>query len=119
MISTCLGRLLAITALFERLWTSLTACLFTDGHIADPALGSSPFSWDGALATLQVAHQFFTWTRKVANHTVGGESFDYPMDLPGLAEWSQPRHCWGVNTTRKFTSNLPCLCMMNYVATYM
>ena len=27
------------------------------GHIADPALAAFPFSWDGALATLQVAHQ--------------------------------------------------------------
>jgi hypothetical protein len=71
------------------------------GHIADPALAKCPFSWDGALATLQVAHQFFTWTRKVENHTVGSGSFDYAQDLPGLAEWSQPRKCWNVNTTHE------------------
>ena len=41
------------------------------GFIADPELARGNFSWDGALATLNVAHQFFTWTRTVANHTAG------------------------------------------------
>jgi hypothetical protein len=71
------------------------------GHIVDPALAESRFSWDGGLATLQVAHQFFTWTRRVANHSVGGSFFEYPKDLPGLAEWSEPQRCWGVNTTHE------------------
>ena len=65
------------------------------GHIEDPGLAANGFSWDGALATLQVAHQFFTWTRTVSNHSAGGRSFDYPRDLPGLAEWSEPKVCWG------------------------
>lgn len=60
------------------------------GEIHDPALSGFNFSWNGALATLQVAHQFYTWTRPVSNHTAGGPSFSYPKDLPGLAEWSVP-----------------------------
>jgi hypothetical protein len=32
------------------------------GRIFDPALAATNFSWNGALATLQIAHQFFTWT---------------------------------------------------------
>ena len=32
------------------------------GRVVDPALANANFSWNGALATLQVAHQFFTWT---------------------------------------------------------
>eukprot|EP01047_Picozoa_sp_COSAG01_P059524 COSAG01_NODE_7159_length_3325_cov_2.018909_1_plen_453_part_00 len=65
------------------------------GRIEDPALARGGFSWNGALATLQVAHQFFTWTRAVSNHTGGGSSFQYARDLPGLAEWSEPKQCWG------------------------
>eukprot|EP01043_Picozoa_sp_COSAG02_P045522 COSAG02_NODE_4171_length_5675_cov_2.909254_1_plen_741_part_00 len=69
------------------------------GHIVDPALAQTTFSWTGALATLQVAHQFFTWTRPVANHTVGSPWFDYAQDLPGLAEWSAnpAAHNWAGN----------------------
>ena len=39
-----------------------------------PALAQHPFSWDGALATLNVAHQFYTWTRTVKNHSKGSAS---------------------------------------------
>eukprot|EP00039_Didymoeca_costata_P024314 m.10005 g.10005 ORF g.10005 m.10005 type:complete len:696 (+) comp4179_c0_seq1:2-2089(+) len=58
------------------------------GHIVDRGLANANFSWNGALATLNVAHQFFTWTRPVANHTVGSTSFDYQKNLPGLASYS-------------------------------
>ena len=47
------------------------------GHIVSPALMQSNLSWDGALATLQVAHEYFTWSWTVANHTVSTDSFDY------------------------------------------
>lgn len=68
------------------------------GEIVDEGLAAFDFSWDGALATLNVAHQFFTWTRVVSNHSVRGRSFSYPKDLPGLAEWSVPgNHNWANN----------------------
>ena len=54
------------------------------GQIADPALRVN-FSWAGALATLNVAHQWYTWTRVVTSHNAANGTFDYPMDLPGLA----------------------------------
>lgn len=69
------------------------------GTIVDPALSSFNFSWDGALATLQVAHQFYTWTRRVQNHSAGGASFSYDKNLPGLASWGEPgkKHSWDQN----------------------
>ena len=56
----------------------------TYGTVHDPALRTN-FSWDGALATLNVAHQWNTWTRIVSNHSRSAGTFDYPQDLPGLA----------------------------------
>jgi hypothetical protein len=67
------------------------------GEIHDSGLADFDFSWDGGLATLNVAHQFFTWTRTVSNHTAHGSSFAYPQDLPGLAEWSSGKHNWANN----------------------
>ena len=67
------------------------------GEIHDSGLADFDFSWNGGLATLNVAHQFFTWTREVSNHTVHGSSFSYPKDLPGLAEWSSGKHNWANN----------------------
>ena len=54
------------------------------GRVVDPALRVN-FSWVGALATLNVAHQWNTWSRNVTAHNPSNGTFDYPMDLPGLA----------------------------------
>eukprot|EP00937_MAST-01D_sp_MAST-1D-sp2_P003459 g3459.t1 len=54
------------------------------GRVVDAALRSN-FSWVGALATLNVAHQWNTWTRVVTGHNRSNGTLDYPMDLPGLA----------------------------------
>ena len=52
------------------------------GRIVDPGLRVN-HSWEGALATLNVAHQWDTWTRRVTKHE--GDAIEYPQDLPGLA----------------------------------
>lgn len=69
------------------------------GRIVSAALTQSKFSWDGALATLQVAHEYFTWSRTVANHTASTDSFEYAKDLPGLGEWgtAAPWQDWSQN----------------------
>jgi hypothetical protein len=53
----------------------------------DAELAKFPFSWNGGLATLNVAHQFYTWTRTVSNHSVGGGFFNYPKDLPSITSY--------------------------------
>ncbi|MCC6393045.1 MAG: right-handed parallel beta-helix repeat-containing protein [Bryobacterales bacterium] len=55
------------------------------GRIVDPELAKTGVDWTGALATLNVAHQFFTWTRPVLRYEPSGTMFEYPADLPGLA----------------------------------
>ena len=67
----------------------------TYGHVVHPDLSNFNFSWNGALATLNVGHQFYTWTRHVEGHRVGSPSFNYSMDLPGLAMWKS-----GLNTPK-------------------
>jgi hypothetical protein len=58
------------------------------GAMIDDELAKFPFSWNDAQVTLNVAHQFFTWTRTVSNHTIGGNSFNYPKDLPGITSYA-------------------------------
>eukprot|EP00039_Didymoeca_costata_P007200 m.97269 g.97269 ORF g.97269 m.97269 type:complete len:803 (+) comp13586_c2_seq1:247-2655(+) len=61
------------------------------GKIYDDKIGGLGFSLNGALATLNIAHQFYTWTRPVENHTAGGNSFEYfSGNLEGLAGYSGP-----------------------------
>lgn len=74
-----------------------TAAGSTYGRVTDPALAGFDFSWNGALATLNVAHQFYTWTRTVANHTAGESSFNYPRNLPGLSYWANQTKGWDQN----------------------
>mmetsp|Transcript_28422 Transcript_28422/g.58153 ORF Transcript_28422/g.58153 Transcript_28422/m.58153 type:complete len:694 (-) Transcript_28422:285-2366(-) len=67
------------------------------GIVVDSSLSKFDFSWNGALATLNVAHQFYTWTRKVSNHTPGGSSFTYPQDLPGITSYANETTPWESN----------------------
>ncbi len=43
----------------------------------DPELPESGVDWTGATAVLNVAHQFFSWTRKIENYEKGGDTFTY------------------------------------------
>jgi hypothetical protein len=66
------------------------------GRLVQPGLRAN-FSWVGALATLNVGHQWNSWTRNVTGHS--GDAIEYPQDLPGLAGYdptiypSQARAC--------------------------
>lgn len=51
------------------------------GLLRDPALAETGVDWTGALATLNVTHQFFTWTRFVTHHEAGSPVFTYPKDF--------------------------------------
>ena len=85
--------------LFERSSWRTVGAGSSYGTIIDPGL-DVPFSWNGALATLQVAHQFYTWTRNVTGHF--GSSIHYPQNLPSLAGASDPNSTfWGNKCTAK------------------
>ena len=84
----------AASALARRSWQTVgNGSIY--GRITVPALAAQPFSWTGALATLNVAHQFYTWTRTVKSHAVGSASFEYDKDLPSLANTAaHPNASW-------------------------
>ncbi len=67
------------------------------GRIVDPTLGATGIDWTGAVATLNVAHQFFSWTRTVVTHEAGGDSFTYEKDLPGITHFADKTTPWEGN----------------------
>ena len=51
------------------------------GTIKDKHLAESGLDMTGAGAVLNVAHQYYSWTRTVQNHAKGKDTFNYPQDL--------------------------------------
>jgi len=70
---------------FEELWNRDTWASATKGSgygkIVDPELAKVKIDFTGALAHLNVAHQFYTWTRFVKSHKPGDDFFEYPQTL--------------------------------------
>jgi len=64
------------------------------GRIVDPALARTGIDWTGAVATLNVAHQFQTWTRTVLAHRAGEASFTYAKDLAGITRFADLTRPW-------------------------
>ena len=51
------------------------------GTVKDKHLAESGLDMTGAGAVLNVAHQYYSWTRTVQNHAKGKDTFNYPQDL--------------------------------------
>ncbi len=64
------------------------------GKLVDAALADTNIDWTGARATLNVAHQFFTWTRRVASHEPGSDTFTYAKDLQGITHFADKTTPW-------------------------
>jgi len=64
------------------------------GKMVDPELAQTGIDWTGALATLNVAHQFYTWTRPVAAHSRGSDTFEYDKDLLGITHYADKTKQW-------------------------
>jgi hypothetical protein len=62
------------------------------GTVVNADIATQNFSWQGALATLNVAHQFWTWTRTISNHTRGNNTLHYSKNLGGLLGFDKPAH---------------------------
>ena len=69
---------------FDQRWDRSTwaTCAWgsTFGVIKDPELAETGIDWTGAEATLNVAHQWFTWCRTVQDHAAGRDTFTYSVD---------------------------------------
>ena len=64
------------------------------GKVVDPALAKTGIDWTGALATLNAAHQFFTWTRTVRSHEAGSDTFTYDKTFPGITHYADKTRPW-------------------------
>jgi len=64
------------------------------GTVVDPDLAKTGIDWTGAVATLNVAHQFFTWTRTVESHRAGSDRFTYAKDLEGITHYADKTGPW-------------------------
>ncbi|MHC4445453.1 MAG: right-handed parallel beta-helix repeat-containing protein [Planctomycetota bacterium] len=64
------------------------------GKIVDPELAKTGLDWTGARAILNVAHQFFSWTRTVDEHVAGSDSFTYARDLIGITRHANTTKPW-------------------------
>ncbi len=60
--------------------------------LRDPELAKTGIDWTGATAVLNVAHQFWTWSRPVLNHRRGSDTFEYRIKMNPFH--SQRRGWW-------------------------
>ena len=74
------------------------------GKIRDPELAKTGIDWTGALATLNVTHQFYTWTRFVTAHAAGQDFFEYPKDFSKANEMRFAKKSWPWEDDRYYLS---------------
>ncbi len=80
--------------LFDRATWASAAKGSRYGTIRDPQLAGTGIDWTGAHITLNVAHQFFTWTRTVTGHGAGKDTLTYPKDLKGITHYAKHEKGW-------------------------
>ena len=56
----------------------------THGRVISDEVAKSGIDWTGAIACLNVAHQWWTWNRPITAHKAGSNTLEYPADLVGL-----------------------------------
>jgi len=69
--------------LWTEKWWSVAGQSSYYGCVKDPRLAESGIDFKGATAMLNVAHQFFTWTREVKDHKIGSDTLKYDKTLGG------------------------------------
>ena len=83
---------------FERLWDrsrwAQAGRGSRYGKMVDPQLAKTGIDWTGAVATLNAAHQFYTWTRTVKAHSIGSDTFEYAQDLDGITHYADKTRPW-------------------------
>ena len=64
------------------------------GIMVDDELAKTGINWTGAIAVLNVAHQFVTWTRVVKSHEAGSNSFTYEKNLEPITHYADKTRQW-------------------------
>jgi len=69
---------------FEEIWDRTKWARSDHGsrkdHMICDALAETEIDWTGALATLNIGHQYKTWTRDVTEHSKGSSEFTYELN---------------------------------------
>ena len=82
----------------DQLWTR--SCWATAkegsryGKMVDDELAKTGIDWTGAIAVLNVAHQFVSWTRPVKSHGAGTNTFTYEKNLSPITSYADKTKQW-------------------------
>lgn len=83
---------------FDEIWDRRTWAQSAEGSQQDrmvcDALAETGIDWTGAMATLNVGHQFRTWSRPVLEHTKGANEFRYELGVRMNDDKSEGRTWW-------------------------
>ncbi len=58
------------------------------GKIISDSIAKTGIDWTGAMAYLNVAHQWWTWNRPITKHTKGSKELFYDANLVGLCGYT-------------------------------
>ncbi len=82
----------------DQLWTRSCWATAEEGSIygkmVDDELAKTGIDWTGAIAVLNVAHQFVTWTRPVKSHGAGTNSFTYEKNIMPITSYADKTKQW-------------------------
>jgi Pel9A-like, right handed beta helix region len=87
------------------------------GKMVDPELAKTGIDWTGGRATLNVAHQFYTWTRTVTEYSLGTDTFEYARDLTGITHFADKTTPWADKTIVSGTHNIVRRCSLPHSPT--
>jgi hypothetical protein len=59
----------------------------THGIVISEEIAATGIDWTGAMACLNVAHQWWTWHRPITMHEAGSDTLEYPANLVGLCNY--------------------------------
>jgi len=72
---------------FDRSCWAKTEIGSTHGKLVSKEIAESGIDWTGAMACLNVAHQWWTWNRPIIRHKAGSDTLEYDADLVGLCDF--------------------------------
>ena len=75
------------TEIFDR--SKWASCEMGSKHgiVVSEAIAKTGIDWTGAIAYLNVAHQWWTWCRPITYHKAGSKELNYAADLVGLCDY--------------------------------
>jgi len=81
-----------IEQIFERSNWASTQKGSEHGKLVCDAVAKTGIDWTGAMAYLNVAHQWWTWNRPITKHTKGSNELFYDANLVGLCGYTPEFH---------------------------